>query len=181
MYKGNREQVFLKAKRPILEMWVEGDCLVNNIMGPGHGLGAQMPKLVRTGRGRTALTEKDPHTLMRDGYSAYMYHVDLGRVYVLPNPLNLDDLANVECPPNFDSVMVKTIVNDTISREVRLNSQQEDTNDIYVDDSDEELKVPPLSYAKHYLVFDDARISLAYRIDFHLDDSSPVKFNISKS
>ena len=59
MYKGTREQVFTKAKRPIQEMWIESDCLQGSVLGANAGLGASMPKLIRIGRGRTSHHQKD--------------------------------------------------------------------------------------------------------------------------
>ena len=59
MYKGCREQVFNKAKRPIQEMWIERDCLHGSVRGPSGGLDPQLPRLIRTGRGRTSGSDKD--------------------------------------------------------------------------------------------------------------------------
>ena len=59
MYKGTREQVFNRAKRPIQEMWIESDCLFGDVLGPTSGLDPQLPRLVRTGRGRSSTIDKD--------------------------------------------------------------------------------------------------------------------------
>ena len=47
-------------------------------VGPAGGLGDYTPLLVRVGRGRSSQTAKEPARLARDGYSLYMYQVDVG-------------------------------------------------------------------------------------------------------
>ena len=55
MFKGTRERVFGKANRPILEMWLEEDCLSGEVLeDPAKGLDSSLPTLVRIGRGKTA-------------------------------------------------------------------------------------------------------------------------------
>ena len=99
-----REQVFYKAKRPVLEMWVEADCLFGDVLGHDRGLGSEQPRLVRVGRGKTSMDTKDQLRLMREGYTVYMYHLDVGRVYVHPRPIKANEIQSVKLPPGFDSV-----------------------------------------------------------------------------
>ena len=93
MFKGTREQVFAKAKRPILEVWKEVDCLPGEVTDAYAGLGPDTPKLVRTGRGTTAYREKDAMRLMRDGYTMIAYHLDVGQVYVHPQPVRREEIG----------------------------------------------------------------------------------------
>ena len=108
---------------------------------------------------------------MREGYSAYMYHVDLGRVYVYPEDLTMDELqkrieridsgkelkeASMRLPPGFDTIMVN-LLDVPIASEVKISSQGE-TEALIAEDSDTEMSVHPTQYAQHYLLFDEARI-----------------------
>ena len=109
MYKGTREKVFSRAKRPILESWVEAECLVpgDDVLGQNMGLGQESPKLIRIGRGKSALNSRDQFKLMSNGYACFMYHVDLGQVYVHPEPLKAEEIqSKVKLPPGYDSVKV---------------------------------------------------------------------------
>ena len=82
MYKGTREEVFTRAKRPILEMWIEDSALTDDIESETLGLGEQVPILARTGRGQTATHR----SLVAENLSSQvtMFHIDVGRVYVWP-------------------------------------------------------------------------------------------------
>lgn len=117
-------------------MWIEADCLKGggDILGPTAGLGPGLPKLVRTGRGRTSKHPKDQLRLMREGYTVYMYHVDLGRVYVYPRNVRRSELAGIQLPSGFDSIMVN-IIDVPIEHEVKISSQEESAA-IVPDDSD---------------------------------------------
>ena len=55
---------------------------------------------------------------------------------------------------------------------MRITSQDE-IDPIVADDSDDEVQLSPFSYAQHYVIFDNARISPAYKVEFHLNEKGP--------
>lgn len=87
MYNGSREKVHSKAKRPIHEMWVDADCLQDDVFSDNHGLGVKSPYVVRTGFGKTS--QAGNRKRLDDKHRVVMYHIDLGRIFIHPKPVRL--------------------------------------------------------------------------------------------
>ena len=76
----------------------------------------------------------------------------------------------MKLPAGFDSVMV-TILDDDITSEVRITSQEEVNDTAFVDSEDDgDHHATPASFAQYYVVFETERVMPAYRVDFHLDE-----------
>ena len=66
----------------------------------------------------------------------------------------------------------------SIESEIRISSQEANHELEPEDSSSDEQQSPIHSYAQHYLVFDEARLKPAYRVNFHLDERGPTKINV---
>ena len=93
MFKGTREQVYVKAKRPILEMWVEEEPDFNDDAALTEQ--AQLPKLVRIGTGLKAneVIGQNQYMQSDDTRIVRVYHVDIGSVFVHPTPVRKQEVS----------------------------------------------------------------------------------------
>jgi hypothetical protein len=107
MYQGDRFKIFKAARRPIMEVWLQSECLPNK--DPKHsvnkGFGDKWPILMRVGTGQ--VYEKNHERSMLQSMNVYMYHLDIGRVYVHPTLVTKEEALQLKLPSeNYDSIQV---------------------------------------------------------------------------
>ena len=99
MFRGTKEQVFQQAKRPILEAWLREKYLPDpeNWDGPGKGfkqIDADNPLIIQVGR-RPTVQRFLEEVQVNCTPQAYMYQIDIGRVYVYPTKVFRDQVKDI--------------------------------------------------------------------------------------
>ena len=100
-----------------------------------------------------------------------MFHVDVGKVFIWPEPIRKKDIGRVKLPKGFDSVMVH-LKDLNITAEPRLACIDQDNvveaqlaNDSHLMGDE---NISPSNFTKHFLIFDLERIKPAYQVSFKL-------------
>ena len=97
--------------------------------------------------------------------NVYMYHLDIGRVYVHPNVVTKEEALQLKLPSeNYDSIQVTIQQNE--------EDKKLDNSLSRIGSTDDGLSVPPANYSQYYLVFDKERISPAYKLSFRLNNET---------
>ena len=85
---------------------------------------------------------------------AYMYQIDVGRVYVHPTKVNRDQIQDIRLPEGYDSILV--------TFETGEGHRNEPGNDNLIPST----RVATSVYSQYYMIFDESRIAPAYRVSF---------------
>ena len=86
---------------------------------------------------------------------AYLYQIDVGRVYVYPNKVFRDEVSDIKLPEGYDSILLTFEMN-----EGHRNDPQSENNMLPANQAASSV------YSQYYMIFDESRIAPAYRISF---------------